>query len=520
MTPNVGYDYTAFFSYSHADDERFGHYIHRFHEQFSRILAAELSATRRGTFRNVFIDHRDLTSGDLPDMLKTTIQRSFGLFIFMGSGYLRSEWCLQELRYFARHHGGAEDILHDRVWIFELPKADDSTIAAQDDGLFSKRLDEAEANSLFTQLRHPLYDAYRPNTIAPPLVDRFGNMTPDALEMIRTCVVTLIKRYTLSTPYVLPSDDIRTNSITITVTTPDLDSTTASLRESLTSSEIPVEQLSQNDLVDLTDQELEKRFADARLIIVPVSRARVLMRATPGGHLGRQLAALRGIDPSRVLYWQPAAAELPSPEEDPRHTALLDGLVRNAQVLSPAQAAAEALSRVSQQGVEPYNTVTVLIERLDPDQGEWELIGEELFSLWEELSPKQLKAYKPTVRSVSIRKLMTQDEPIDGHAVVIFMEAESLALEAKCEAIRKNIQRWKARPSAIYPGLIASLDPPAIPEPTMTSFPVARFKKPLDDAATRVAAPRFLLDKQSRDTLARCFRRILSLDGTQWQARA
>jgi hypothetical protein len=499
------YEYTAFFSYSRADDKRYGGYVRKFHEHFSQVLEGELNVKGQ-RFNPLFMDTLDLERvGELKALLKTNVVKSFGLFIFVGEGYLKSEWCLEELKAFSRHHGAAQDVLNERVWILDLQELNDELNVE-----FRKRLEEADATALYTQVRSALYDSYSKQRIQ--LTDPEGDLTSKGIAIMHGLAETFAKRYIAACRELPPPPPKPVVDVLFGLSTPDLTPICDELERVLHRRNRSVVRLPQADLSDLSDEELAERFTTARQIVLPVSAAKVLGRALPGGHVSRQLTATQGLAPERVLLWKRPAASAPVPdaeaEKDDRHRVWVDRALQPALPLSVEDAAAEIERRLVAGRPAGQEGLTVLIERMEPDNGEWELVGEEIDWLWATLSPEELRMQRPTVKGVYIRNLLRNAEPIDGHAVIVFMEPEQGQVEAKCEAVRKNIQRWKERASTIYPGLIASLEPPALDPPTIASFPFARFRQPADPAQS---PPRFSLDDRSRQTLARCFRRMAKL---------
>ena len=114
-----------FVSYAHDDNQSYGGWIHnfveRFREQFPGTLRRVLGADPRDqelrdrlTKGNIdiFIDHAGLpTAGDVDATLLREIESSCFLFVFIGLGYLKSNWCEREFKYFGRLHSNLSDKL-------------------------------------------------------------------------------------------------------------------------------------------------------------------------------------------------------------------------------------------------------------------------------------------------------------------------------------------------------------------------------------------------------------------------
>jgi len=92
--------YDVFVSYAHSDDERprgaeFG-WVTTFTEELRKLLRMKIG----GQGANIWMDHQ-LTSNDR--VTETLLQRcceSRTIVLFMSKGYLRSQWCQNEINSF------------------------------------------------------------------------------------------------------------------------------------------------------------------------------------------------------------------------------------------------------------------------------------------------------------------------------------------------------------------------------------------------------------------------------------
>src|ERR1700720_4206885 len=96
------FKYPAFLSYSSADNQSWGGWLNDFHKVFSVGLAGELKiqgAEQAIPFYD--IDQLQGTTGSVEAILKERVESSFALFIFLGRGYVKSQWCCKELEFFS-----------------------------------------------------------------------------------------------------------------------------------------------------------------------------------------------------------------------------------------------------------------------------------------------------------------------------------------------------------------------------------------------------------------------------------
>ncbi len=118
----TAFKYPAFLSYSSADNQSWGGWLNDFHKVFSAGLAGELKI--QGAEQAVlFYDIEQLqgTTGSVEAILKERVESSFALFIFLGRGYVKSEWCCKELEFFSNLHNGASFLSVDRIFLTRTP---------------------------------------------------------------------------------------------------------------------------------------------------------------------------------------------------------------------------------------------------------------------------------------------------------------------------------------------------------------------------------------------------------------
>jgi hypothetical protein len=108
--------YPVFMSYAHDDDMAWNNFVTNFDTELNCGLAARL--------RDLDLPRTHLSSkngpinGPLNDALRRAIDGSFAMMLFVHDGYLRSPWCLQELKHFKTLFG--DDGFIDRLYIVAM----------------------------------------------------------------------------------------------------------------------------------------------------------------------------------------------------------------------------------------------------------------------------------------------------------------------------------------------------------------------------------------------------------------
>jgi hypothetical protein len=469
------FKYPAFLSYSSADNQSWGGWLNDFHKVFSVGLAGELKihgAEQAVPFYD--IDQLQGTTGSVEAILKERVESSFALFVFLGRGYVKSEWCCKELEFFSNLHNGARDTLLQRVWIFEIDRLD-GDLKSQ----YQKRLSQAGAEGLVSQRRQNFLD---PNTNRRPvlILENSGTNQREYQDKIEPIVKELAKRIDFASP--LPSvarssQDQR--DVLIGLPTPDLVDPCTRLETLLKAADKTVDRITLDDLYGLSANELNAKVANFRLIVIPVSEARVLMPRLEGGHLAPQLDALSTSDSSRAIIWRPSDGKIlddAEKESDPRQLAVCNDLLRRAGNPVPAE---DIVARATQRVVgssAPGAEIVILVE----DRGDGDSTGDqvvrELSHNWATLSPQTLRNVEFSSRSLDLVTLSKSPRPVAGDAVVVFPDPDEDMMQSKCSLIARNMQNWRTARIVVSPGLIVETDDQGA-EFVVRYWPKARFSQ-------------------------------------------
>ena len=120
--------FDVFLSYASADDEAHNRWVSDFERYLNEKVKAELkrSSDAEQARCDLFRVCRDQTgfpaAGALAHVIDDYIQHSQFLFIFLGSGYLASEWCLHELNKFRQKFGGDVIETLERIYLIVLDR--------------------------------------------------------------------------------------------------------------------------------------------------------------------------------------------------------------------------------------------------------------------------------------------------------------------------------------------------------------------------------------------------------------
>ena len=111
--------YSAFFSYAHADDEAWRDWVTLFSDEFEKGMASFLHGIRLP--RVHLSGENGPVNGPLDGALRSNIEQSFAMIVFVHDNYLQSEWCLQEIRHFKTLFG--EEGFRDRLFIVAMSRS-------------------------------------------------------------------------------------------------------------------------------------------------------------------------------------------------------------------------------------------------------------------------------------------------------------------------------------------------------------------------------------------------------------
>jgi hypothetical protein len=469
------FKYPAFLSYSSADNQTWGGWLNDFHKVFSEGLTGELKI--QGAQQAVpFFDIESLRgkAGSVESLLRENVESSFALFVFLGRGYLKSEWCCKELEFFSNLHNGARDTLLQRVCIFEVDRLD-GDLKSQ----YQKRLIQAGAEGLVSQRRQNFLD---PNTSRRPvlILENLGTNQREYQDKIEPIVKELAKRIEFVSP--LPpvarsSQDQR--DVLIGLPTPDLIDSCTRLETLLKAADKTVDRITLDDLYGLSANELNAKVASFRLIVIPVSEAKVLMPRLEGGHLAPQMDALSRSDSSRAIIWRPSDGKRlddAEKESDPRQLAVCNDLLRRAGNPVPAEDIVDRATQRVARTIAPELEVVILVEDRGEGDSTADQVVRELSHNWAKYSPEILRNVEFSPRFLDLGTLGKSPRPVSGDAVIVFPDLDENMMQSKCSLIARNMQSWRMARIVVSPGLIVETDDQGA-EFVVKYWPKAKFSR-------------------------------------------
>lgn len=395
-----GFD--AFFSYAHDDNgDDDVTFLHSALQEHVRIALKE-EETRLGRKAEFFIDQTGLlANGAVSAELAKSISRSAFLFICVGRHYAQSSWCLDELKGFLDLFNGNVDEAAKRIFITVLEPEGWQRLEEQAKAKLQSG-PHREFQQLLGQLRTELYDDHGTLKAYLPLQAGFG---PDQVAVPNSRYVSVRKRLvntlTQRIRGLLPASRAaeraivaptaqaaRPKRVMVGVVTPDLEDARARLVAGLTAKGVATELL---EPVDLMRQDfsarVRERAASCGALVLPYSRAPVLVDAVTGGHLAIQSRAVDGALP--VVWWRtedgaPAGAEAGEAASDSDR--FFEALDMRARTGGANDLAAHLHALLAPAGPDGGNRVRVFIESSESHKSDWEQIGQRIRSQWSTLA--------------------------------------------------------------------------------------------------------------------------------------
>jgi hypothetical protein len=369
----MGHD--AFFSYAHVDNMAHSDFIERFHEMLTQKITARLEMKFPRVNRNpdLFIDHEGLpANGPVNATLEMHVKQSEFLFIFVGLGYLNSDYCQSERTWFRQAFAENAETARERTFLIFLTAEALERVSAKDapDDLRQMR------NSIFWKDFSKPRSPDRP--MDPMLTTRDNQLedNPKFTEILDEIAVTYVDRYRKAVDQ--PRGDEacselmsalrnvnRKDSKSLTVAVGAIAKNLEEFRNQVIGAlkdnkTIAVDVIDYAALVD-DKEKVAKRIgaANAFLQIFDDGPVRAQRDDPDGGHLEVQRAMLPAGKPA--LYWMPPEAQRSAQKEARQADAKVIGaLAENARTGS-AQDAAVELARLLT-GPRDDVAATVLVE--------------------------------------------------------------------------------------------------------------------------------------------------------------
>jgi hypothetical protein len=501
-----GFD--AFFSYAHDDNgDDDVTFLHSVLQEHVRIALKEEEA-RLGRKAEFFIDQTGLlANGAVSAELAKSIGRSAFLFICVGRHYAQSSWCLDELKGFLDLFNGNVDEAAKRIFITVLEPEGWQRLEEQAKAKLQSG-PHREFQQLLGQLRTELYDDHGTLKAYLPLQAGFG---PDQVAVPNSRYVSVRKRLVntltqrirgllpasraAASAIVAPTEQAaqpaRPKRVMVGVVTPDLEEDRARLVAALAAKGIAAELL---EPADLTRQDfkvkLRERAASCGALVLPYSRAPVLVDVVTGGHLAIQSRAVDCALP--IVWWRTEVGAPAGPEageagsDEGRFFEALDVRARTGGADDLA-AHLEALLAPAG-GAGGANRVRVFIESSESHKSDWEQIGRRIRSQWSTLAGSGGGDRAPEIDCDALpfvdRESLAKAALKDSHLIIVLWGENKAfdSLDAQVRLLAKELSSLGADTEVS----VAPLVPPR-PE-NISSVDVIRFSVPFrreDNGALR-----------------------------------
>jgi hypothetical protein len=314
--------FDVFLSYARVDDEAHNRFVSDFERYLTDKVRAELhrdpeaDRDRSGLFSVCRDETGFPTSGSLSQVIEDYISHSRFLFIFLGSGYLSSQWCLSELDLFRQSTGGTLTEALERLFLIVL---DREALVALREGREPPDL-SPERKRFWTQLQGVAKNTIRREDFLQrdellPIYQDSNRVYPDFHKAGMRVVKDLVKKLNACRQSTQPQPPMRSAKvgfkIVIGAVPPRLVAVRAELMAALGEAQVCAVQ--EDDLK--YPARMRQHMERASIFVQPFDRAAPIVgsrSAPPGGHLAIQqkvfeeaLAGGHTDSNAPIIWWEP-----------------------------------------------------------------------------------------------------------------------------------------------------------------------------------------------------------------------
>jgi hypothetical protein len=506
MPPLKEFEYSAFISYAHADDEAWYGWVSCFRNELERGLRALLRG--QDVPRMHLSGDNGPVAGVLGEELQQRVAASFAMIIVVHENYAQSSWCLKELAYFKALFGDRG--LRERLYIVALSEAAIQRVSRSP--AWQELLPGGE------QLWLPFYDAADPARpldiyMSPGIV---ANAFRTPFERLRGDLAAKLRRQQTADAQLRPFDPLATApllpapdplplapaaSVLMGLVAPSVAAAASAAVARLASQGVPVRTLAFDAVVgDFAE------FDTASHLVLACDDAPLMMTSmAAGGHLQLQRDAwLRKGRPADRLHWLDlrAAAAGSAPSAGAGFAASLGATLLDAPSLA-------ALLQTKPAAAPPpaHGSVRIYIESNRNERNLWESLGEQIRRRWEaitrELAPERVPPLALRPRGLPVDQIDSFPNLDDADGVVLLWgKKTSDALVAQINKVENKMAA--GRDAA--PGIVAYLMPPQEASEPMPAWgwQVLRFDARDEEAIDVVVEERDELTRFLRKVLRRC----------------
>ena len=335
----------VFFSYATIDNRLHDNWIKDFRDDLKTRVLIEMNANVQG-FKNLdldqidfFIDYQGIpANGGLVDAIVAAIKKSNFLFMFVGDGYLRSDYCSKELEWFSSRFSSIESTALKHMFMFMLTR---SAVRGASAGTLGEIKTKAKYENVFDNesglpIARMLTTQEGDRAVVNPTYTKLVNKIASTLvQRILEKPLEPVQRADPPVPPPLPPPEPSATHVAFGVVT-------RGLKEYRTALAAQVEQACgvKADLLELDDlanspDEMKQRLGGSRFFFQLIDRSPIglLGGSQPGGFFALQEQL---VPPDLQITWMeptdnPQATQR---ETNAQHLAYLDQMSKTALKLS------------------------------------------------------------------------------------------------------------------------------------------------------------------------------------------
>ncbi len=503
MPPLKDYEYSAFISYAHADDEAWYGWVSCFRQELERGLRALLRGLE--VPRMHLSGDNGPVAGVLGEELQQRVAASFAMIIVVHENYAQSSWCLKELAYFKALFG--DPGLRERLYIVALSESTIQRVSRSQ--AWQELLPGGE------QLWLPFYDPADPGRpldiyMSPGIV---ANAFRAPFERLRGDLAAKLRRLQVQDAHTPPFDPLASApvlpqpaqppvmpaaEVLIGLVVPAMTPSAAAAVARLTSLGVPARLLGSDAVLnDFADFD-----AAAHLVLVCDDAPLLMSAMAAGGHLQLQREAwLRKGRPVDRLHWLDLRGVVPA---TPPSAGAAFATSLGAALLDTPSLAALLQSKAAPAVPATLGSVRIYIESNRNERNLWESLGEQIRRRWDAIAREWVPGRVPPLalrpRGLPVDQIDSFPNLDDADGVVLLWgKKTSDALVAQINKVENKMA--SGRDAA--PGIVAYLMPP---QPASDPIPAWGWQVLRFDASNEEAIDVVM---EERDELTRFLRKVL-----------
>jgi hypothetical protein len=363
----------VFFSYATIDNRFHDNWIKEFRDDLKTRVLVEMNAQ---DFKDLdldqidfFIDYQGIpANGGLVDEIIVAIKKSNFLFMFVGDGYLRSDYCTKELEWFSSRFSSIERTALNHMFMFMLTR---SAVRGASAGTLGEIKSKAKYESVF--------DNESGLPIARMVPTQEGDravVNPTYTKLVNKIASTLVQRILERREDPIPPFVDVSPQPERSATHVAFGVVTRGLKEYRTALAAQVEQTCgvKADLLELDDlasspDDIKQRLKQSKFFVQLIDKSPIglLGGSQPGGFFALQEQLVL---PDLEIMWVEPTDNVQGiqRETNAQHLAYLDQMSKAARKLSREESVQEIAKKLRPQAVSPAGFAKIMLEHSNSDQ--------------------------------------------------------------------------------------------------------------------------------------------------------